>query len=55
MLIMSHNLKIDVDSQLAKAVAAAVYEAIQSVGFDGLLATSMFPNASKRKVHALAA
>lgn len=51
---MSKAYKIELDVFTAKAVSCAVHQAIAVVGISGLLATSMFPSASKR-IYKLAA
>lgn len=52
---VTHNLKVDLNTASAKAVAYAVNHAIAVLGIGGLLATSMFPNASKKAEQKLAA
>jgi hypothetical protein len=47
---VKHNLKVDPNGATAKAVAYAVNHAITVLGFDALLATSMFPSAKRSDV-----
>jgi hypothetical protein len=43
-------MKIDVNQEVVSAVKAAVNHAIRTVGWNGFLATSMFPSSRRTKI-----